>query len=106
MESVIEAGIQLATVLGAGGLGAALLSYHRNRRKDSMDAYSDLVAKLEARCVTLEERCDSLDKALRREREEIARLRLDLAAEREARAGLERQLAQVGRSAAYVLKDD
>ena len=101
METVIEAGIQLATVLGAGGLGAAFLAYHRNRRKDSMDSYSDLVAKLEARCVALEGRCDSLERELRREREECD-AKLAEAARRID--GLERELTQMGFSAAHLIK--
>ena len=100
METLVEAGIQVATVLGAGGLGAAFLAYHRNRRKDSMDSYSDLVSKLEARCVTLEERTDKLEKDLIRERKECA---AELAKRDRRIDGLERQLAQVGISGAYLI---
>lgn len=103
METLVEAGIQLATVFGAGGMGAAFLAYHRNRRKDSMDSYSDLVALLEARCASQDERIDGLEKALKREREECA---AELAKRDRRIDGLERELRQVGRSAAYLIKDD
>lgn len=100
MEGLAEAAIQLAGLLGAGGLGAALLSYHRNRRKDSMDSYSDLVGKLEARCEQQDKRIDALEADLRRERAECDE---KLAAAAARIDGLERQLAQVGISGAYLI---
>lgn len=51
---LIDLVLQIATLALGGGLGAAILSYVRNRRKDSLDAYSDLYEKLSARVVHLE----------------------------------------------------
>jgi hypothetical protein len=51
---VIDLVLQIATLILGGGLGAAVLGYVRNRRKDSLDAYSDMHDKLAARLVHLE----------------------------------------------------
>ena len=101
MESMSDLLIWFGTLLGGGGMGAAILTYLRNSRKDSMDAYSDLVGKLEVRCETLEKRCDGLEKQITQERKDCA---IELAKRDKRIDGLERELAQMGNSAAYLIK--
>ena len=101
MEGIGDILLQIGALLGGGGAVAALLTYMRARRKDSMDAYSDLVGKLEVRCEKLENRCDLLDEQIKAERIECA---AELA-KRDARIdGLERQLAQVGAAGAHMIE--
>ena len=106
MAEVTDFLIQAGSLAGGAAAFAAVLAYLRNRRKDSMDAYSDLVGKLEVRCAMLEKRCDELEKQIRAEREECA---AELRKRDRRIDGLERQLAQVGVSGAYLidkLRDD
>ena len=101
MAEISDLLIQAGSLAGAAAAFAAALAYLRNRRKDSMDAYSDLVGKLEVRCATLEKRCDDLEKQIRQEREECA---AELKKRDRRIDGLERQLAQVGASGAYLIE--
>lgn len=90
---LVDLGLQVATLILGGGLGAAVLTYARNRRKDAMDAYSDLYDKLSARCIDLEAQLAAEIERRRELEHEMANLRAELAAIR-ARTGEARNEAQ------------
>lgn len=81
MENVIDLVLQAGTLLGGMGLGAALLPYLRNRRKDSMDAYSDLYEKVRESCDRCEQENKELRERIRGMEAEISQLRAVLPAE-------------------------
>lgn len=88
----IDVLLQVFVLLGGGVFLAALLNYKRTRRKDSMDAYSDLYEKVSQRCADLEATVVSRDKTIRELHDKID--------------GIERQFKQVGRSGESVVKKD
>ena len=101
MEGLGDVLVQIGVLAGGGAGVAAILSYIRNRRKDSMDGYSDLVGRLEVRCATLEKRCDDLEAKLKQERYDCA---AELVKRDRRIDGLERELSQMGRSAVHLIK--
>lgn len=104
MEAITTEGISWLLSIGTGGGFVALvwitIKFFGSSQTEAVSAYSDLYQLVKT------ER-DEFATEIAGLRQEIAALRVELEAERKARMGLERELAQVGVSAAYLFgKDD
>lgn len=103
MEAITTEGISWLLSVGTGGGFVALVwitvKFFGASQTEAVGAYSDLYKLVKA------ER-DEFAREIAELREEMKMLRVELEAERKARMGLERELAQVGTSAAYLIGRD